>query len=78
MRKLIATVFTAVVLFSVNVSNVLADGNPYGPYKPYEPHKPIPTGFEDTTIFFIAALVTFTLGMSLLSVVKTMKAKQSI
>jgi len=78
MRKLIATVFTAAVLFSVNVSNVLADGNPYGPYKPYEPHKPIPTGFEDTTIFFIAALVSFTLGMSLLSVVKTMKAKQSI
>ena len=35
----------------------------------HEPHKPIPTGFDDTSIF-IAALVTFTVGMSILAIIK--------
>lgn len=78
MKKLITAILAVVILFSTNVSGILADGNPYGPYNPYEPHEPIPTGFEDTTIFYIIALVIFTIGMSSLSVAKILKEKQSL
>jgi hypothetical protein len=77
MRKLYAVTLTVVTSLLANVSTVYADGNPYGPYNPYD-HKPIPTGFEDTTIFYIAAVITFTTGMIILSTVKNLKAKQSI
>jgi len=77
MRKLYAATLTVVTSLLANVSTVFADGNPYGPYNPYD-HKPIPTGFEDTTIFYIAAVITFTTGMIILSTVKNLKAKQSI
>jgi hypothetical protein len=77
MRKLIAVALIVATTFLVNVPAVLADANPYGPYQPYD-HKPIPTGFEDTSIFYIAAFVTFTIGMILLSTVKNLKGKQSI
>ncbi len=77
MRKLYAVILTVTTSFLTNVSAIYADGNPYGPYNPYD-HKPIPTGFEDTSIFYIAAVITFTTGMIILSTVKNLKAKQSI
>ncbi len=77
MKKFIAIALTVSTTFLVNVSTVLADGNPYGPYNPYD-HEPIPTGFEDTNIFYITALITFTTGMVLLSTVKRLKAEQSL
>ena len=77
MRKLYAVALTVATFFLVNVSQVLADANPYGPYQPYD-HKPIPTGFDDTSIFYIAGLVTFTTGMVILSTVKHLKEKQSL
>ncbi len=49
MKKLTALLAVAVTLLS-NASAVFATGNVYGPYNPYE-HEPIPTGFEDTSIF---------------------------
>lgn len=78
MKKLITTALAVAILFSTNVSNILADGNPYGPYNPYEPHKPIPTGLEDTTIFYIIGLIIFAVGMSSLAVAKILKEKQSL
>jgi len=79
MRKLYTVALTIATFFLVNVSTVLADtSNPYGPYTPYEPHIPVPTGFDDTSIFYIAALATFTTGMTVLAIVKNLKAKQSI
>ncbi|HBB64459.1 hypothetical protein A3K02_01115 [candidate division WS6 bacterium RIFOXYD1_FULL_33_8] len=79
MKKLITAILTVSTLFLLNVSSVLADtSNPYGPYTPYEPHKPVPTGFDDTSIFYIAGLITFIVGMSILSTVKIFKAKQSL
>ncbi len=77
MKKLITVVLTLATTFLVNVSSVLADGGTYGPYNPYD-HKPIPTGFEDTSIFYIAGILTFTTGMVVLAIVKYLKAKQSI
>lgn len=78
MKKIATAIMTVAVLFLSNVSTVFADANPYGPYSPYQPHKPIPTGFEDTSIFYIAAGITFTLGLSVLAIAKILKAKQSI
>jgi len=77
MKKLIAVALTVATTFLVNVSTVLAEANPYGPYNPYD-HEPIPTGFDDTSIFYIAAMITFTTGMGMLSTVKYLKAKQSL
>lgn len=78
MRKLITATIAVFILFTLNVSSAFADVNPYGPYNPYKPHKPIPTGFEDTTIFYIAAVALFIVGMSVLAIVKILKAKQSL
>jgi hypothetical protein len=78
MRKLFTAILAVVTLFLTNVTSTYADGNPYGPYQPYQPHKPVPTGFDDTSIFYIAAGVTFVIGMSVLATVKYLKAKQSI
>jgi len=78
MRKLIA-VISAVLLLSVsNISAVFADGNPYGIYNPYHPHTPVPTGLEDTTIFYIVAAGLFVLGMSFLATAKILKNKLSV
>lgn len=77
MRKSIAVNLAVVVTFLINASTVLADGNPYGPYNPYS-HEPIPTGFEDTSIFYIAAGITFITGMTILSTVKRLKEEQSL
>jgi len=38
---------------------------------------PIPTGFEDTSIFYIGAAITFITGMVILSTVKRLKNEQS-
>jgi len=77
MNKLIAVSLTAVATSLINTSTVLADGNPYGPYNPYI-HEPIPTGFEDTSIFYLAAGITFITGMIVLSTVKRLKKEQSL
>ena len=75
MKKLTAILSVAVTLLS-NASAVFATGNVYGPYNPYD-HKPIPTGFEDTSIFYIGAAITFIIGMVILSTVKRLKNEQS-
>lgn len=78
MRKLI-TVLSAVVILSIsNISMVFASGNPYGSYTPYNPHIPVPTGFEDTSVFYIAAAVVFVLGMGFLTTAKILKNKLSL
>ena len=75
MKKLTALLAVAVT-FLLNASAIFATGNVYGPYNPYE-HKPIPTGFEDTSIFYIGAAITFITGMVILSTVKRLKNEQS-
>jgi hypothetical protein len=75
MRKLITAVLTVATFFLMNITSIYADGNPYGPYQPYQPHKPIPTGFDDTSIFYITAGILFIIGMSVLATVKNLKAK---
>ncbi len=77
MRKSIAVSLAVVATLLVNVSTVLADGGSYGPYNPYI-HEPIPTGFEDTSIFYIAAGISFITGMAILSTVKRLKEEQSL
>jgi hypothetical protein len=78
MKKLTAVLITVLAILPITVTEVFADGKPYGPYSPYTPHKPIPTGLEDTTIIYFAALVMFVIGMSLLTTVKILKDKQSL
>ncbi len=78
MRKLFTVILAVLILSTLNVTLVLADGNPYGPYNPYQPHTPLPTGFGDTGIFYLAALVAFTVGMSILAIAKNLKGKQSL
>lgn len=78
MRKLLTAILAVATLFLMNATSTYADGNPYGPYQPYQPHKPVPTGFDDTSIFYIAAGAAFVIGMSVLATVKYLKAKQSI
>ena len=77
MRKLFSATLAAILISTINVSSVLASGNPYGPYNPYEPHEPLPTGFGDTNTFYLVALVTFTVGMIILAIAKDLKGKQS-
>ena len=76
MKKLTALLAVAVA-FLTNASAAFADGNIYGPYNPYI-HEPIPTGFEDTSIFYIGAAITFITGMVILSTVKRLKNEQSV
>jgi len=78
MKKLFAVILTVATLFSDNITEVFADGNPYGPYTPYKPHIPVPTCLEDTTIFYLAALVVFVLGMSTLATVNILKMRQTL
>lgn len=77
MRKLYTALLAVIMISTLNVTLVLADGNPYGPYNPYEPHKPLPTGFGDTNTFYLAALVAFSAGMIILAIAKNLKGKQS-
>ena len=78
MKKLFTVILTVAALFFANISEVLADGNPYGPYTPYQPHIPVPTGLEDTIIFYVAALVVFVLGMSTLATVNILEKRQTL
>lgn len=78
MKMLFTVILTVATLFSGNITEVLADGNPYGPYTPYTPHIPVPTGLEDTIIFYLAALVVFILGMSTLATVNVLKMRQTL
>ncbi len=78
MRKLFSAILAVISIFFLNASSVLASGNPYGPYNPYTPHKPLPTGFGDTNIFYLAAFVAFTVGMIVLAIAKNLKGKQSV
>ena len=76
MKKLSTVIATVVTLFSLNITTVMADGGSV--YNPYIPHKPVPTGLEDTTIFFLIALVLFVLGISTLATVKILKVRQTL
>lgn len=78
MRKIIATLSAVAILSISNITMVFADGNPYGPYTPYNPHNPVPTGFEDTSIFYITAAIVFVLGMGFLTTAKILKNKLSL
>jgi hypothetical protein len=75
MKNIYKSALLVVTIFAFNAEQVLADA--YGIYTPYTPHKPIQTGFEDTTIFYILALVFFVLGLTTLSTAKTLKEKLS-
>ncbi len=71
MRKLFSAILTIAMISFFNVTSVLASGNPY------VPHEPLPTGFGDTDIFYLIALVAFTVGMIILAIAKNLKGKQS-
>jgi hypothetical protein len=75
MKNVIKSALLVVTIFALNVDMVFADA--YGIYTPYTPHKPIQTGFEDTSIFYILAIVLFVLGLATLSTAKTLKEKLS-
>ena len=75
MKKAITKLASVVALTVLNVGAVLADGGSV--YSPYETHKPIDTGIE-SGIFYLVAIVLFTLGLLTLSVVKTLRTKASI
>lgn len=79
MKKIITAILTIILLGLANTNVALASGgNPYGPYNPYTPHDPLPTGFGDTNIFYLVALVAFTTGMIILAIAKNLKEKQSV
>lgn len=72
MNKAIKNILTGVVLTALNTAVVSADsGSVYGT------HTTVDTGIE-SGIFYLAALVFFVLGLTILFVVKTLKAKASI
>ena len=75
MKKLYKSALLVATIFALNVDMVFADA--YGIYTPYPPHDPIQTGLEDTSIFYITALVLFVLGLATLSTAKTLKEKLS-
>jgi hypothetical protein len=78
MRKLYSAILAVAMISLVNAQVALASGgSSYGPYNPYTPHDPLPTGFGDTEIFYLVALVAFTVGMIVLAVAKNLKGKQS-
>jgi hypothetical protein len=76
MKKLSTVIATAAMLFSLNITTAMADGGSV--YNPYIPHKPVPTGLEDTTIFFAVALILFILGLGTLATVKILKVRQTL
>ncbi len=73
MKKAVKTVLSTLAIFFVDVPFAFADGNPYEPYNPYAPHTPLPTGFDDTNLFYITALGVFAIGMTILAVAKAIK-----
>ncbi|MCD4811623.1 hypothetical protein K8R14_03405 [bacterium] len=75
MKKLIKSALLVATIFTLNADMVLADA--YSVYTPYTPHKPIQTGLENTSIFYISAMVLFVLGLATLSTAKTLKEKLS-
>ncbi len=75
MKKLYKSALLVATTMLLNADMVLADG--YNVYNPYTPHKPIETGFENTSIFYIGAIVLFVLGLATLSTSKALKGKLS-
>ncbi|MFA6754756.1 MAG: hypothetical protein WCR68_02920 [Candidatus Dojkabacteria bacterium] len=75
MKNILNTALLVATVFALNVEKVLADSN--GVYTPYKPHIPIQTGLEDSSIFYVVALVLFVLGIATLSTAKTLKEKLS-
>jgi hypothetical protein len=75
MKNIINSALLVATIFALNIDNVLADSN--GVYTPYKPHTPVDTGLEDSSIFYIGALVFFVLGIATLSTAKTLKGKLS-
>lgn len=75
MKKLYKLALLVTTIFILNVDMVLADS--HTTYTPYPPHEPIQTGLEDTSIFYVGALVLFVLGLATLSTAKNLKGKLS-
>jgi hypothetical protein len=75
MKKLINSALLVATIFALNIDTVLADSN--GAYTPYKPHKPIDTGLEDSSLFYVTALVLFVLSLATLSTAKTLNGKLS-
>ena len=75
MKNIYRSALLVATIFALNIDNVLADSN--GVYTPYKPHTPVDTGLEDSSIFYIGALVFFVLGIATLSTAKTLKGKLS-
>lgn len=73
MKKIITAILTIILLGLANTNVALASGG-----NPYTPHDPLPTGFGDTNIFYLVALVAFTTGMIILAIAKNLKEKQSV
>lgn len=78
MRKAINKILTGITLTALNAGIVFADGGGkiYNIYNPYHSHKPVDTGLE-SGIFYLVAGILFVLGLTTLSVVKTLRTKVS-
>lgn len=75
MKNIYKSALLVATVFAFSVERVLADGGSV--YTPYKPHKPIDTGLEDSSIFYVIALVLFVLGLATLSTAKILKGKLS-
>ena len=75
MKKAITKLASVITLTVLNIGTVLADGG--NVYNPYNTHEPIDTSIE-SGVFYLVAIILFTLGLLTLSVVKTLKAKISV
>jgi len=72
MKKAINKILTVITLSVLNTGLVFANGGDI-----YGTHDPIDTGLE-SGMFYLIACIFFTLGLLILSVVKTLKTKVSI
>lgn len=75
MKNIIKSALFVAIIFALNTGYVLAGD--YKIYDPYKPHDPIPTGFGDTSLFYILAIVLFVLGLATLSTAKAIKVELS-
>ena len=77
MKKLTTIAFTVAAILNANLASVMASGNPYEAYSPYQTHTPVDTGFDDTSTFYVIALVAFAAGLSILAISKNLKGSQA-
>lgn len=78
MKKAINKILAGITFTALNAGIVFADGGGkiYNIYNPYHSHKPVDTGLE-SGIFYLVAGILFVLGLTTLSVVKTLRTKVS-